>query len=706
MLFRSPPYRRFGSAPALLLVWVMLVAVVLAGTETYLAEQRRSAVAEGLAAAEADVRAAEQYLFGIMDHVQGLHALARTRELLVAQRESGDAVAAIERHLMEVAGARASLVLQVAVIGSDGWLRYSTTPGWTPVFLGDREHFRVHTEGPDHGLFVSTPLIGRASGRWSVQLSRAITDADGRLRGVVVVSLDPVVLSHGLAALGSLRATQDNLITLLRTEDGQVLARSREPELHIGRSGSDRSAEGRAALQRGERSGATFGVSMEGREVLLAFRVIDGTSILAASAVDRESYLAPVTQDAARLRFAAAAALVLLLLVGVAAVLWAARRRAAATLEELDRTLTNLPFVVYRGAIAVDGAFGFLYLSPSVEDVTGWPRDPAAWTPAAWAERADPGARDDAVFTARLSASGAAEREYRLARRTGGRILVMERARVLRRQADGTLEIVGSLTDVTAAREVEAKAALAAKLATLGEMAAGMAHELNQPLAAMLLAAENAQTALRRGNLPGVEQRLEIIAGEAERARDIIDHLRIFARGDEGAPLGAVDPAAAVRGALLLVRAALREAQVAVELDLPGDLPAVQGRQVQLEQVLVNLLINARDVFAGRPAPAGGRRLALAGRRVAGGVVELRIRDNGGGVPPAVLDRIFDPFFSTKPPGEGTGIGLSICHGIVTAFGGTIACRNADGGAEFTITLPVAIPARPERDATSAVIRA
>jgi len=388
------------------------------------------------------------------------------------------------------------------------------------------------------------------------------------------------------------------------------------------------------------------------------------------------------------------------LVLGVAAGLWTARRRAAATLAQLDETLTNLPFVVYRGLIGADGALSLLYVSPSVEDVTGWPRDPASWTPAAWAQRADEEARSSAgAFAARLCETGAAEREYRMARPDGGTLLVMERARALRRRFDGTLEIVGSLTDVSAAREVEAKAAAAAKLATLGEMAAGMAHELNQPLAAMLLAAENAQRAFRRGNAQGVEARHEIIIGEAERARDIIDHLRIFARGDEGAPIGAADPAAAVRGALLLVRSALRDAEVEVALDLPEALPEVRGRQVQLEQVLVNLLINARDSLLRRPPGGEGRRLGIAARRLEDGGVELCVRDNGGGVPPALLGRIFDPFFTTKPPGEGTGIGLSICHGIVTSFGGTISCRNVGGGAAFTITLPAAAARMPDAGA-------
>lgn len=685
----------------------MLAAVAFWGGEAYLADQRRIAVAEGYAEADADVRAAEQYLLRIIDHVQGLHALARTRELLRAQRESEDAVAAIERHLMEVAGARASLVLQVAVIDPEGWLSYSTTPGWRPLYLGDREHFLVHLGGVEQGLHISEPLIGRTSGRASVQTTRAIADADGGLRGVSVVSLDPVVLSRGLAALGSVPAAQANLITLLRREDGRVLARTRDPELHLGRPAADRSAAGRAAIESGERSGTADGLTLDGKEVLLAFRVVEGTSIIATSAVDRSAHLARVAQEASRLRVAVAGLLFLLFLVGVAASLWSARRRAAATLEELDRTLSSIPFVVYRGAIGADGALSLLYLSPSVEDVTGWPRDPSGWTPAAWKQRADAGARDGAAaFATRLAAHGAAEREYRMTRRDGGTMLVMERARVLRRRTEGTLEIVGSLTDVSAAREVEAKTAVAAKLATLGEMAAGMAHELNQPLAAMLLAAENAQNALRRGDAPAVDARLEIIAGEAERARDIIDHLRIFARGDEGAPLGAVDPAAAVRDALLLVRAALREAGITVTVDLPGHLPAVRGRQVQLEQVLLNLLINARDALQERPPAAEGRRLAITGRVTAEGGVELGVRDNGGGVPPALIARVFDPFFTTKPPGVGTGIGLSICHGIILGFGGTIACRNADGGAEFTIALPAADPAGAAQDPVQPALQA
>lgn len=686
-------------ALAFLLAWAAIAGTVLLGTESYVARQRRLAVTEGLAFAEADVRAAEQYLLRTLAHVEGLHALARTRELLVARGEPGDAVTAIESHLAEVARARAGLVLQVAAIGADALLTYSTTDGWQPVDLADREHFRVHAMGEESGLHVSAPLVGRTSGRWSVQMSRAIYDTDGRFLGVSVVSLDPVALSRGLASLGSLPSARGELTTLFRDVDGAVLARTLDPETRIGQRLTNQSDGVHAALLRGDRSGSAHGRSLDGKEVLLAFRRVEGTSIVAVSAVETARILAAAGHAASTLRLAVAGLLLLLLALGVAAGLWAARRRAGITLAQLDETLTNLPFVVYRGAIGADGALSLLYVSPSVGDVTGWPRDPESWTPAAWAQRADAQARSSAgAFAARLRDAGAAEREYRMARPDGSTLLVVERARSLGRRYDGTLEIVGSLTDVSAAREVEAKAAAAAKLATLGEMAAGMAHELNQPLAAMLLAAENAQRAFRRGNGPGVEARHEIIIGEAERARDIIDHLRIFARGDEGTPIGAADPAAAVRGGLLLVRSALREAEVEVTVDLPEDLPEVRGRQVQLEQVLVNLLINARDSLMRLPPGGEGRRLGIAARQVAQGSVELCVRDNGGGVPPALLGRIFDPFFTTKPPGEGTGIGLSICHGIITSFGGTIACRNAGGGAEFTITLPAATERMPATD--------
>ena len=136
-----------------------------------------------------------------------------------------------------------------------------------------------------------------------------------------------------------------------------------------------------------------------------------------------------------------------------------------------------------------------------------------------------------------------------------------------------------------------------------------------------------------------------------------------------------------------LVGGSLREASIAVEVVIEPGLEPVKVSQVLLEQILVNLLLNARDALISTPRET--RRVIVAATK-ATHFVDLSIADTGPGIPEAVLDRVFEPFFTTKPVGVGTGLGLSVCHGIVESFGGTIIAENMPTGARLTVRLPIA----------------
>ncbi|MBX9594848.1 MAG: sensor histidine kinase, partial [Roseomonas sp.] len=245
-----------------------------------------------------------------------------------------------------------------------------------------------------------------------------------------------------------------------------------------------------------------------------------------------------------------------------------------------------------------------------------------------------------------------------------------------------------TVMDVTAERAAEARAAAAGRLTSLGEMAAGLAHELKQPLTAIALAAANARRAAERGDTAAMLVRLGRIADQAARGGVLIDHLRRFARGGEGGDANATaELPAAVEGALTLIGGALREASIEVVLDLPPGLPAVRGDGMALEQVLLNLLANARDALGIRD---GGARIRVAARQAEDGRIALDVSDNAGGIPDGVMSRLFQPFVTTKGPDRGTGLGLSICHGLVTSMGGTIEAENGAEGAIFRIALAAA----------------
>jgi C4-dicarboxylate-specific signal transduction histidine kinase len=177
----------------------------------------------------------------------------------------------------------------------------------------------------------------------------------------------------------------------------------------------------------------------------------------------------------------------------------------------------------------------------------------------------------------------------------------------------------------------------------------------------------------------------------------VIEHLRRFARGPEAAlPAAPVELATAVEGALALIGGALREASVEVTLDLGQPGLAVIGEVVAIEQVLINLLANARDVMEALP-PGAARRVTIAAMQEhgpEGALVRVSVADTGGGIPPALLGRLFEPFVTTKAPERGTGLGLAICQTLAQGMGGRIEARNGPQGALFTLTLQAArVPA-------------
>ncbi|MCV2871154.1 ATP-binding protein [Defluviimonas sp. WL0050] len=227
----------------------------------------------------------------------------------------------------------------------------------------------------------------------------------------------------------------------------------------------------------------------------------------------------------------------------------------------------------------------------------------------------------------------------------------------------------------------------AGKLSALGQMSAGISHELNQPLTAIRSYAENAGLFLDRGQNDKAVENLGRINDLAHRMGRIIKNLRAFAR-QESEAMSDVDLGQVVAASLELSEARLRAAGVTVDWTPPVRAVWVRGGEVRLQQVLMNLLANAADAME-----AGGL-VTIRIDRIAGRV-RLTVTDTGPGI--AEPDRVFDPFYSTKEVGasEGMGLGLSISYGIVKSFGGAISGRNRpEGGAEFMIELDPARKAR------------
>jgi C4-dicarboxylate-specific signal transduction histidine kinase len=246
-------------------------------------------------------------------------------------------------------------------------------------------------------------------------------------------------------------------------------------------------------------------------------------------------------------------------------------------------------------------------------------------------------------------------------------------------------------------RELQMELAHANRVATMGQLSASIAHEINQPIAAIIA---NANAGLRwlgarRPDLDEVQQALSRIVRDGTRAGEVIGRVRTLVkkvppRQDR------LDVNEAIREVIPLIQAELQRNRVGLETGLANDLPFVPGDRVQLQQVIVNLIVNALDAMAG--VSDGVRELTIASGAAAPNDVFVEVQDTGPGLDPANLDRLFQSFYTTKP--DGMGMGLPISRSIVEAHGGRLsAAPNEPRGAVFRMTLPVeeTLAGTPER---------
>jgi len=235
-------------------------------------------------------------------------------------------------------------------------------------------------------------------------------------------------------------------------------------------------------------------------------------------------------------------------------------------------------------------------------------------------------------------------------------------------------------------REAQDGLVQAGKMAVLGQMAAGITHELNQPLAALRTLSDNARLLLAKARTEDVQNNLTMISQLTERMAKITGQLKAFAR-KSALQLGPVSVRRALANVQALLEQRLRTERIAILEDWSADDVQVRAEANRLEQVLVNLIVNALDAMHGCPV----RRLEVSvGEH--GGRVTIAVRDSGPGIAPDLLPRVFEPFVTTKEPGAGLGLGLAISASIIREFGGSLVAANRpQGGTEFTIELASAM---------------
>jgi two-component system NtrC family sensor kinase len=235
--------------------------------------------------------------------------------------------------------------------------------------------------------------------------------------------------------------------------------------------------------------------------------------------------------------------------------------------------------------------------------------------------------------------------------------------------------------DVTEEREVTRRLLQAEKMAAVGQLAGGVAHEINNPLGGILAFA---QLMLQDERPEADRESLRLIQDAAVRAKRIVESLLRFSRRPRDDERGEVDLARLAEDALFLMQSKMKEGQVQVGRELEPAFTIGNGNQIQ--QIIVNLLVNAMQAIGKKGSVTVSTGAGQPGR------VQLSVSDDGPGVPSEIAGRIFEPFFTTKPEGQGTGLGLSICYRIADEHGGTIRQEAVpEGGACFVVDFPAAL---------------
>ena len=300
-----------------------------------------------------------------------------------------------------------------------------------------------------------------------------------------------------------------------------------------------------------------------------------------------------------------------------------------------------------------------------------------------------------AAYDGGCAAVGSFATEHRLLLADGKTRWVMMRGRCLQDEHGNLLETIGITLDVTpqkqAALESQAQREEMAhrnRISLMGEMTASFAHELNQPLAAIANNASAARRFIERGNMKPelLEEILQDLIGSSQRAGEIVRGIRRLVRKETTARV-LLNLNLVIAETLRLISSDVLSRESIVTTELDPQLPEVEAALVPMQQVLLNLIMNAMDAMDG--LPAAERRIVVSTRVSDDSVVEVEVRDFGIGLPRDRPEKIFDHFFTTKP--EGMGMGLAIVRSIIETHGGTITAANApDGGARVTVCLPEA----------------
>jgi len=603
--------------------------------------------------------------------------------------------------LDEVLANRTAGVRQVrllTIVDAQGIQRHRSRGSSPPhLDVSDRSYFIAQRDRGATGLFMSEPLVTRSENRPGFVLSRRLEDDQGRFAGVItaIIDLEDLKEFYGDVDLGG-----GSAIHLLR-EDGTLLVRNPPKPQAVGRKYPDLAAVPIAPAIR-------LVSPIDGKRDFIAVAPVRDTPLRLTITRDEAVALQPWRDEAVRLGVRT----LIIALLGVLTI--AGLLRQLRRVEAGERALRESE---ERYALAMEGAneghwdwdvaTERLFLSPKMKMLSGLSADTPITTRSAWLAHVvihpDDIPRFDAAVRDHLEGrTPRYECEYRVRQPDGAWCWVLARGRCLRDATGKPLRFVGSTIDVTAQKQaqidrerLESQLRQSQKMEAMGTLAGGIAHDFNNILGAILGYGEMAYQHAAAGS--ALRRYLDNVMHAAGRAKALVDRILGFSRSGLGERVP-VNVQSVIEETLELLAASL-PAGIRLEKTLQAGDAAVIGDATHLHQVAMNLCTNALHAMERggvlsvvlERVELGERRTLSRGTLYPGAYVRLVVSDTGTGIPPAVLERMFDPFFTTKGVGEGTGLGLSLVHGIVAELGGAIDVATRPGeGTKFEIWLPVA----------------
>jgi PAS domain S-box-containing protein len=589
-------------------------------------------------------------------------------------------------------------VRKVMIVDAQGNQRYGSGGFTFPSYnVSDRSYFIAQRDGTAAGLFMSEPLVTRSEGRGSLIFSRRLDDEKGGFAGVVTAVVD---LDHLKQFYESLNLGMGSAIQMMRN-DGTLLARNPPVPDEVGRKFP-------AFVTASSAPAPRLVNPIDGKSEFIAIAQVRNAPITIAVTREEAVALRPWRDETIRVGIRT---LILTLLgaLTIYALLRQLRRVAAG-----ERALRESE---ERYALAMEGAneghwdwdvgTNRLFLSQKMKMLYGHSADSEISSRTAWLEQIvihpDDRPRFETAFKDHFDGlTPWYDCEYRVRQPDGDWHWLHARGRCLRDATGRPFRIVGSTIDVNEQKlaqahkeQLEGQLRQSQKMEAIGTLAGGIAHDFNNILGAILGYGELAHQHSEEGS--PLRRYLDNVMHAAERAQMLIERILGFSRSGLGDRV-AVNVQFVIEETLELLEASL-PVGIRLESRIESGDSAVIGDATYLHQVAMNLCTNAVQAME-RGGTLGvilecvevtESRALSRGLLHPGSYVRLTVRDTGVGIPPAVLERMFDPFFTTKGVGQGTGLGLSLVHGIVSDLGGAIDVTSKTGeGTTFEIWLPVA----------------